>query len=180
MSLQSTSEETIHEGPRFTVKRGTFGSGDDQRVREWVEAPQAVAVLAYDEDQIYLVQQPREAVGRDDILEIPAGIMDVDGEEPIDTAKRELLEETGLEADEWVDALSYLSSPGMTDEITHVFLASGLRRTGEPEEGIEVVTWPMSDIDGLIDGNPDASTLIALLWLRRAQLIGGTAGTSPR
>jgi ADP-ribose pyrophosphatase len=177
--LTPTHEETIHEGPRFTVKKGVFGSGENEREREYVESPAAVAVLAYDEEQIYLVRQAREAIGRDDILEIPAGLMDVEGETPLETAKRELEEETGLEADDWVDALSYFSSSGMTDEVTHVFLATGLRRVSDVEEGIELVTWPLADIDGLIDGNPDASTLIALLWLRRAQLIGGTAGSSP-
>jgi 8-oxo-dGTP pyrophosphatase MutT (NUDIX family) len=177
--LQPTHEETIHEGPRFTVKKGTFGTGDDQREREYVESPAAVAILAYDDEQIYLVRQAREAIGRDDLLEIPAGLMDVEGESPLETAKRELEEEIGLEAAEWVDALSYFSSSGMTDEVTHVFIATGLTRVSGVEDGIELVTWPMADIDGLIDGNADASTLIALLWLRRAQLIGGTAGSSP-
>jgi ADP-ribose pyrophosphatase len=175
MSLQPTREETIHTGPRFTVKRGTFGSGDDEREREWIESPAAVAVVAYDDEQIYLVRQAREAIGRDDLLEIPAGLMDVEGESPLATAKRELREETGLEADEWTEGPSYFSSSGMTDEITHIFLATGLRRTGEAEEGIEVVTWPIEDIDGLIDGNADASTLIGLLWLRRAQLLDSGA-----
>jgi ADP-ribose pyrophosphatase len=174
--LTPTHEETIHEGPRFTVKKGTFGRGEDEREREYVESPAAVAVLAYDDEQIYLVRQAREAIGRDDILEIPAGLMDVEGERPLDTAKRELEEEIGMEAGEWLEVTSYFSSSGMTDEVTHVFIATDLRRTSDVEDGIELVTWPTADIDGLIDGNADASTLIALLWLRRAQLVGGTPG----
>jgi ADP-ribose pyrophosphatase len=173
--LEPTTEDTVHAGPRFTVKRGTFGSGENARDREWIESPDAVAVVAYDEDQVYLVRQAREAIGRDDILEIPAGLMDVDGESPIDTAKRELTEEIGFEADEWVEGPSYFSSSGMTDEVTHVFLATGLRKVAGVEDGIELVTWPMADLDGLIDGNADAATLIGLLWLRRAQFNGGTA-----
>ena len=61
-----------------------------------------------------------------------------------------------------------------------MFLATGLRKVGEPdadgEEGIELVTWPIDQIDGLIDGNADAKTLGGLLWLRRAQLNGGAPG----
>jgi ADP-ribose pyrophosphatase len=169
--LDPQNEETIHEGPRFTVKRATFGA--DEREREWIESPDAVAILAYDDEQVHLVRQAREAIQRDDVLEIPAGLMDVEGESPLETAKRELEEEIGLEADDWVQVTSYFSSSGMTDEVTHIFLATGLRRVSDVEEGIEHVTWPRAEIDGLIDGNPDASTLIALLWLRRAELNGG-------
>jgi ADP-ribose pyrophosphatase len=166
VSITPQTEETIHEGPRFTVKRGTFATGE----REWVEAPAAVAIVAYDDEQVYLVRQAREAIGRDDMLEIPAGLMDVEGESPLDTARRELEEETGFEASEWIEATSYFSSAGMTDEVTHVFLATGLKKVSDVEDGIELVTWPLDQIDGLIDANPDASTLIGLLWLRRAQL----------
>jgi ADP-ribose pyrophosphatase len=173
--LDAKQEQTIHEGPRFTVKRGTFGSGEDEREREWVESPDAVAIVAYSDKEVYLVRQPREAIGRGDILELPAGLMDVEGESPIDTAKRELQEEIGIEADDWVEGPSFFSSSGMTDEITHVFFATGLTRVSGVEDGMEVVTWPMSDLDGLIDGNQDAKTLVGLLWLRRAQLIGGGA-----
>jgi 8-oxo-dGTP pyrophosphatase MutT (NUDIX family) len=175
--LDVNTEETIHEGPRFTVKKGTFG--DDEREREWIESPAAVAILAYDEEQMYLVRQAREPIRRGDILELPAGLIDVEGESPLDTAKRELEEEIGMQADEWVQATSYFSSSGMTDEITHVFFASGLTKVSDVEEGIELVTWPLNDIDGLIDGNADAKTLVGLLWLRRAQLLGGTAATWP-
>jgi ADP-ribose pyrophosphatase len=162
--------DLIHDGPRFKVLKGTF----DGKEREWVEAPDAVAVVAYDERQVYLVRQMREAIGRDDVLELPAGIMDVEGESPIDTAKRGLEEEIGMRADDWVHATTFFSSSGFTDEQVHVFLATGLRKVGEPdadgEEGIELVTWPLDQLDGLIDGNADAKTLVGLLWLRRAQL----------
>lgn len=167
--LDAKQEETIHDGPRFTVKRGTFG--DDEREREWIESPAAVAVVAYSETELYLVRQAREAIGRADLLELPAGLMDVEGESPLATAKRELEEEIGIEAEDWVEATSFFSSSGMTDEVTHVFLATGLRQTSDVEEGIEVVTWPMADLDGLIDTVSDAKTLAGLLWLRRAQLL---------
>lgn len=169
---------TIHEGPRFTVKRGEF----DGKTREWVEAPDVVAMLAYDDEQIYLIRQLRYPTGRDDLLEVPAGTMDKEGEEPLDAAKRELVEEIGMEADDWRYVTSFLSTSGLSDECVHVYVATGLRKVAEPdadgEEGITLVTWPLDDIDGLIDGNADAKTLISLLWLRREQLrrSGGTAG----
>jgi ADP-ribose pyrophosphatase len=169
-------ETTIHDGPRFTVKSGRFGDKE----REWVEAPDAVGVVAYDDENVYLVRQPREAIGRDDVLEIPAGLMDVEGEKPLDTAKRELEEEIGYRADTWEHATSFFSSSGFTDEQVHVFLATGLSKVGEAdesgEEGIELVPWPRDQLDGLIDGAADAKTLIGLMWLRRAELLGGSAG----
>lgn len=176
MNLDPRNEETIYEGPRFGVHRASFGEGDAEREREWVEAPDAVAIVAYDDEQVYLVRQPREAIGRDDIPEIPAGLMDVAGESPLDTAKRELREEIGIEAADWAQATTFFSSSGFTDEVVHVFLATGLTEVAQPEEGIEVLTWPLADIDGLVDGNADAKTLVGLLWLRRARETGGTAG----
>ena len=176
MTIEPDDQHTIHDGARFSVHRGTFG----EREREWVEAPDAVAVVAYDDEQVYLVRQPREAIGRGDVLEIPAGIMDVEGESPLETAKRELEEEIGMQADGWVHATTFFSSSGFTSEEVHLFLATGLTKVAEPdadgEEEIELVTWPLDQIDGLIDGNADAKTLVGLLWLRRAQLNEGAAG----
>ncbi len=170
MTLEPQDEVTLHDGPRFSVHRARF---DGDRTREWVSAPASVAVGAYDEENVYLVRQPREAVQRDDVLEVPAGVMDVDGESPLETAKRELREEIGMDADLWVEATSFFASIGFTDEVVHVFLATGLSKVGEPdesgEERIELVPWPLDQLDGVIDGNADAKTLIGLLWLRRAR-----------
>lgn len=177
MSLDPVDEETIYEGPRFGVHRATFGEGDQQRRREWIEAPDAVGIVAYDDEQVYLVRQAREAIGRDDVPEIAAGLMDEPGEAPLDTAKRELREELGLEAENWIQATTFFSSSGFTDEVVHIFLATGLEKVGPLEDGIELVTWPLADLEGLIDGNADAKTLIGLMWLSRARQHGGAAGT---
>jgi 8-oxo-dGTP pyrophosphatase MutT (NUDIX family) len=177
VTIDREDEQLIHDGPRFSVHRARFSGG---RTREWVSAPASVAVVAYDRENVYLVRQPREAVQRDDVLELPAGIMDVEGESRLETARRELREEIGMDADHWVQATSFFSSIGFVDEVVHVYLATGLRRVGEPdesgEERIEVVAWPLRDLDGLVDGNADAKTLIGLLWLRRALEAGGAPG----
>jgi ADP-ribose pyrophosphatase len=170
MTLEPQDEETIYDGPRFSVHRARF-PGD--RTREYVKAPTSVAVVAYDEEHVYVVEQPREAVRRRDVLEVAAGIMDVEGESALETAKRELVEEIGMEAAEWTEATRFYSSIGFVDEVVHVFLATGLTKVGDPdesgEEQIELVRWPLADLDRLIDQNEDAKTLIGLLWLRRAR-----------
>ena len=106
-----------------------------------------------------------------DVLELPAGIMDVEGEEPEKPARRELEEELGLSADTWSHAITFYSSSGFTNEQVHIYCATGLERVGEADadghERIEVVTWPIDEIDELIDENADAKTLVGLLWLRR-------------
>jgi ADP-ribose pyrophosphatase len=173
MSLEAEDERLLHDGPRFRVHRARF-RGD--RTREWVSTEASVAIVAYDEESVYLVRQPREAIQRDDVLELPAGVMDIPGESALATAQRELREEIGMEADAWTDATSFFASIGFSDEVVHVFLATGLRKVAEPDEAgdeqIELVAWPLADLDGLIDGNPDAKTLVGLLWLRRARELG--------
>ena len=170
MTLEPRDEETIYDGPRFSARRATF-AGD--RTREWVDAPASVAVVPYDEEHVYLVRQPREAVRREDVLEVPAGVMDVEGESALETGKRELVEEIGMEAAEWSPPRSFYTSIGFVDEVVHLFLATGLRKVGEPdesgEERIELVAWPLADLDELIRRNEDSKTLIGLLWLERTR-----------
>ena len=78
------------------------------------------------------MRQPREAVGVPDLLEIPAGKLDVEGEEPLEAAKRELAEEIGKAAAEWEHLHTFFTSPGFTDEVCHVYLATGLSRRVRP------------------------------------------------
>lgn len=88
--------------------------------------PGAVAVVALDdEDRVRMIRQYRHPVRRL-LWEIPAGLRDVDGEPPLETAKRELAEETGYAAREWHVLTDYFTSPGITSERIRVFLARGL------------------------------------------------------
>jgi ADP-ribose pyrophosphatase len=138
--------------------------------KEIVRHAPAVAIVAVDRDeQVLLVRQERPAVGGK-VLEIPAGILEA-GEPPLDAAKRELREETGLHGGEWVEAASLLSSPGFTDERIHVFVATGLEEgDSDPDEGeeLEVVRVPVAALPGLLPEIEDAKTLAGLLlFLRR-------------
>ena len=93
----------------------------------------AVAVVALDGQQrIALVRQYRHAVG-ERLWELPAGLCDVAGEQPLETARRELVEETGLEAEHWRPVVEIVPSPGFCTERVHVYLATGLREVPRPE-----------------------------------------------
>jgi 8-oxo-dGDP phosphatase len=104
-------------------------------LRDVIEHPGAVAVVALDErDQVLLIRQYRHPAGQL-LWEIPAGIRDVDGEEPRATAERELLEEAGYRARDWYLLADFFSSPGITTERLQVFLARGLTWVPEAERG---------------------------------------------
>ena len=103
--------------------------------REIIEHPGAVAIAALDpDDRIMMIHQYRHALGRR-LWELPAGLLDVAGEDPLDTARRELHEEAGLEAAEWAVLLYVAPSPGFSDESVRVFLARGLTDVDRPELG---------------------------------------------
>ena len=125
--FERTGGETRYEGKVFSVREETFRHEDgDETTREIVRHKGAVGIVCHDGERIWLVRQPREAVGAPDLLELPAGKLDVEGEEPLETAKRELAEEIGKAAAEWEHLHSFYTSPGFTDEECHVYLATGL------------------------------------------------------
>jgi ADP-ribose diphosphatase len=163
--------ETKYEGRIFTVLEETFRHEDgEEATREIVRHQGAVGVVCHDDERIYLVRQPREAIGVPDLLEIPAGKLDVDGEEPLDAAKRELAEEIGKAAEHWELLHRFYTSAGFTDEECIVYLASGLsdaEAETDEHERIDIETRPLSELDALIDEVRDAKTLIGLLELRR-------------
>jgi len=169
--FESVGGETEYEGKIFTVRSETFRHEDgDEVTREIVRHQGAVGVVAHDDERIYLVRQPREAVGLPDLLELPAGKLDVEGEEPLAAAKRELAEEIGKAAEHWEHLVTFYTSPGFTDEECHVYLATGLtdaQAEVDHNERIDIEARPLAELDALIDETRDSKTLIGLLELRR-------------
>lgn len=163
--------ESVYRGRLVDVHIERFAHADGEQVsREIVRHQGAVGIVAHDGENVWLVRQPREAVGEADLLEIPAGRLDVDGEEPLRAAQRELAEEIGRGAERWEPILSYYSSAGFTDERVHLFLATELyEATAESEENerIEIVPWPLRRLERAIEECRDAKSLIGLLWLAR-------------
>lgn len=103
--------------------------------REILEHPGAVAVAALDaDDRLMMIHQYRHAVRRR-LWELPAGLLDVAGEDPLDAARRELAEESGITAQDWSVLLDIVPSPGFSDESIRVFLARGITEVGRPEMG---------------------------------------------
>lgn len=161
--------ETVYSGRLVDVRIERFRHADGEEVsREIVRHKGAVGMLAYDEQHVWLVRQPREAVGEPDLLEIPAGRLDVPGEEPLQAARRELAEEIGKAAAVWEPIVTYYTGAGFTDERVHLFAATGLTdesaESGE-QERIEIVPWPIERLQDAIGQCRDAKTLIALYWL---------------
>jgi 8-oxo-dGTP pyrophosphatase MutT (NUDIX family) len=180
--FERTQSETVYEGPMFSVRKDKFRHEDGEEVdRDIVSHPGAAGVVVLDGDRLWLVRQPREAVGSPDMLEIPAGKLDEDGEDPRETAERELAEEIGKRAEHWEPLGSYHSSVGFTDEEVHLFLATGIsdvdeRPAVEEEERIDVEVRPVADLDAILGETTDAKTLIALLKLRDRLAGAGGAG----
>ena len=171
-AFERIASETKFAGRIITVREDRFRYADGEEAdREIVAHPGAVGVVAHDEEFVYLVRQPRETVGAPDLLELPAGKLDAEGESPEDTGRRELAEEIGKAADTWEHLHSFYSSVGISDEEVHVFLATGLTDVQKPEtdedERIELVAWPLAELDAAIEECVDAKTLIGLLELRR-------------
>jgi ADP-ribose pyrophosphatase len=162
--------ETVWEGKMFRVGIERFRFSDGEEVsREKVWHPGAVGVVALDDEQVWLTRQPREAIGAAASLEIPAGKLDVEGESPLQTAKRELGEEIGKAAAQWEEIKVFFTSPGFSDERVWLYLATDLSDDPDshPDEGerIEVVPWPLDRLEDAINESEDSKTLVALYWL---------------
>ena len=168
--FRKTGEDVKYEGRLGTLRVDTFRHEDgDEVTREVFAHAGAVGVVAHDDEVVWLVRQPREATG-EVTLELPAGKYDQPGEDPLDTAKRELAEEIGKAAEHWEELTSFFTSPGFTDEQVDLWRATGLsdaQADAEEDERIEIVAWPLTDLEGAIAETRDSKTIIGLLLLER-------------
>ena len=179
----------VHEGMVWDLVRESFDLGDAGRLtREYVAHPGAVAVLALDEDeQVLVIQQYRHPAGSH-LWELPAGLLDVDGEEPWDAAARELYEEADAEADRWDVLVDYLSSPGGSSEGLRVYLARDVRevpadrrheRHGE-ELGMPTRWVPLDElVDGVLAGRLHSPSLVVGALAAHALRARGWTGLRP-
>ena len=151
--------DLVYEGRVWNVRSDRVRYGDGEIVRQYVDHTGAVAILALDDEgRVLLIQQYRHPIRHRD-WELPAGLLDVEGEEPLDAARRELAEEADLVAAHWEPLVSSWTTPGGNDEIIHIFLATGITAAEIPhdredEEADIRVEWvPLTDaVDAVLDG----------------------------
>ena len=133
---QVQDSETVFEGRIISVRKDQVTMpGDTTSQRDVVVHPGAVGAVALDEQgRVLLVNQYRHPVRRR-LDELPAGLLDKPGESALAAAQRELVEEAGIEADEWSTLVDIVGCPGFADESVRVFLARGLRSVDRPAGG---------------------------------------------
>jgi ADP-ribose diphosphatase len=152
-----------------TVYAGKHIAVEVRDGKEVVRHGPAVAIVAVDRDRrVWLVRQER-AGANGPLLELPAGNVD-EGEPPLEAARRELREETGLHAGEWVEAAAFYTTPGFCDERMHLFVAHELepgQASPEGTEEIELVRVGLDEVADLVAEIEDAKTLVGLLLLLR-------------
>jgi ADP-ribose pyrophosphatase len=162
--VEPESTREVFRGKIIRVEVEVWPGGE----REIVRHPGACGVVALTETgEVLLVRQMREPL-REALLEIPAGIYDVEGEDPPGCAARELLEETGYRASRLETLGTVYSSPGFTDERMDLFLALAEDAGGPGEEGVEVVRMSLAEaLTAVRDGRiKDAKTVCGLLMAK--------------
>lgn len=184
-SYTVTDSELVLDCPIIGVRRDmvTMPQGN-LAAREIVEHFGAVAVVAVDErGRIPLVRQWRQCVKKR-LWELPAGILDIAGEDELDTAKRELLEEAGLAADDWSVLVDLVTSPGFCEEAVRVYLARDLhpvdRPAGRDEEAeLELHWFDASTIHAMLTGGQINNSIAVAGLFRALDVLAGRSGPLP-
>lgn len=183
-----TESEVVFDGVIWDVRRETFDLEGEQLVREIVDHPGAVAVLALDEDdRVVLIRQYRHPISSHE-WEIPAGLLDIAGEDALVAAQRELAEEADLVAEHWALLIDYFSSPGGMNEALRIYLARGLspvptveRHEREGEEAhIVRRSAPLDEVvDAVLGGHLHNSTLVIAALAAQRMREGGWTSLRP-
>ncbi len=178
-AFEHLGDQSVYRGYIWEVVVGSFRDPNgNEFTRDIVRSPGAVAVVPLIRGEngalsVVLLRQYRAAFARE-IVEVPAGMRDVEGEDPERTARRELIEETGFDAGTLRLLHRFYPSTGMTDSELHVYLATDLRHVGRemhgPEEAhMEVFTVPFADAVAMVVSGEiaDAKSTIGLLLADR-------------
>jgi 8-oxo-dGTP pyrophosphatase MutT (NUDIX family) len=159
------------KGRVWDVRRDVFEYNGHELTRDYIDHPGAVAVLVLDDDgRALLIQQYRHPIRSRD-WEIPAGLLDIKGEEPLVAAQRELAEEVDLVASDWSHLVTFYSSPGGSNEKIIVYLARGISATPQSfdrteEEADILVRWvPLDDVVAGVLGGSLANSIVAIAVL---------------
>ncbi|WP_228001931.1 NUDIX domain-containing protein [Nocardia australiensis] len=178
--FETVSSRTIYSGAILALRLDRVAMPGGRVVeREVIEHHGAVAVAAIDDDDnVVLIRQYRHPIGTR-LLELPAGLLDLLGEDPLDAAERELAEETGLAAREWSVLVDVALSPGFTDEALRVYCARGLYETHQPEPeneeaDLQLVRMPVADaVRAALSGEIVNATAVAGVLALAAARAGG-------
>nr|WP_096423408.1 NUDIX hydrolase [Microcella alkaliphila] len=170
------SSDVVFDGAVWDVRRERFAFGDGELVREFVAHTGAVAVLAIDDDDRMLaIRQYRHPI-RERNWELPAGLLDVEGEDPLEAGQRELAEEADLVAADWEPLIQLHTTPGGSDEIIHVFRATGLSAAPEVfardgEEADIVTRWVAVEeaVDAVLAGRARNGIFMAAVLAEHAR-----------
>ena len=179
VAFRRLSETNVHQGHVWHVAVAEFEAPDGSVFsRDIVRSPGAVGVvpLVFDAEgnpSVVLVKQYRPPYDAA-VIEIPAGMRDIEGEDTAEVARRELIEEAGLSAGAVDLLVEIYPSPGMTDSVTSIYLATDCTpvptdRHGPEEDHMELVHLPLADALQMVDSGAvrDAKTVIGLLLTDR-------------
>lgn len=151
----------VYDGKQFSVAI--------ENDKEIVKHPGSTAIVAVHDGAVVLVRQHREPAKRK-LVELPAGTLEP-GEEPMASAQRELEEEVGLRGGRWRKLGTYYTSPGFLNEQMHLFAAEDLEegdRKPDDDEEIEIVRWPVGELEAKLAELEDLKTIAGLLLFLRS------------
>lgn len=186
VDVDLVGSDVVFDGKVWDIRRDVFRLDGHDITREYVDHTGAVAVLALDErDRVLLIKQYRHPVRARD-WELPAGLLDFDGELPLAAAQRELAEEADLVAETWDLLSEFMTSPGGSNEVLRVYLARGVRAAPEvferteEEAGIELRWVPLDDaVDAVLSRSLQNSILAIAVLSAAAARNRGWATLAP-
>lgn len=186
VDVEVTSSDLVYEGRVWDVRSDTVRYGGDEIVRQYVDHPGAAAIVALDDDgRVLLIQQYRHPLRMRD-WEIPAGLLDVHGEDPVDAARRELAEEADLDTGSIEHLVSVFTTPGGNDEVVHVFLARDLspradEHDREAEEADIRIAWvPLEDAVAAVMAGRMRNGILAIGLLATAERLRDGGASADR